>query len=81
MGPLAWWLCPSAISHGRSNGFLELACYQEPYLPTVFHLQFSDLGTLRQTQPVFIEPCRLSKGMDVAPVWETACYWYLKLGD
>lgn len=28
MAPPAWWLCLSAISQGRSNWFLELACYQ-----------------------------------------------------
>lgn len=48
---------------GQEQWVLGISLLSEPYLPTAFHLQFSDLSILRQTQLVFIEPCRLSKGM------------------
>lgn len=61
--------CLVALSHchqpGQEQLVLGISLLSEPYLPTVFYLQFNDLCMLRQTQPVFIEPCSslVPKGM------------------
>lgn len=73
---------------GQEQLVLGISLLSEPYLPTVFYLQFNDLCMLRQTQPVLIEPCRLPKGIWhqsgrlplVPQAWGLGIFWYLGLG-